>query len=96
MSHDPLHGNAVEAAGQDLNQPSSDARAPERFLTTVNCAAILRLSPRTLERMRVQGGGPRCVKAGPGVRFKVLYQLADILNWTQARSFGATSEYSAR
>ena len=70
--------------------------APERFLTTVKCAAILRLSPRTLERMHVQGVGPHYVKAGPGVRSKVLYELADVLAWTQVHRFGATSEYAAR
>ncbi len=70
--------------------------AAERFLTTLECAAILRLSPRTLERLRVQGAGPRYVKAGPGLRSKVLYQLADILAWTDAQRYSATSQYVAR
>lgn len=68
----------------------------DRFLTTVECAELLRLSPRTLERMRVQGDGPRYVKAGPGVRAKVLYRLSDIAAWTNARCFVSTSEYVAR
>lgn len=66
------------------------------FLTTVECADMLRLSPRTLERMRVEGAGPRYVKAGPGVRAKVLYRLSDVTAWTTARSFRSTSEYAAR
>ncbi len=77
-------------------QPTGTGGGADRFLTTVECADMLRLSPRTLERMRVQGAGPRYVKAGPGVRAKVLYRLSDIVAWTNARCFGSTSEYVAR
>ncbi len=83
--------NETLAEGVARNQP-----VLEQFLTTVECAAILRLSPRTLERMRVQGGGPRYVKAGSGLRSKVLYPMADIAAWTDARTFHSTSEYVAR
>ena len=83
--------NETLAARVVLNRPGG-----EQFLTTVECAAILRLSPRTLERMRVQGGGPRYVKAGSGLRSKVLYPMADIAAWTDARTFHSTSEYVAR
>lgn len=73
----------------------NEAKA-DPFLTTVECADMLRLSPRTLERMRVKGAGPRYVKAGPGVRAKVLYRLSEVTAWTTARSFRSTSEYAAR
>lgn len=54
---------------------------------------MLRISQRTLERMRVQGTGPRYLKAGPGKRSRVLYRYADIIAWLEQQSFGSTSEY---
>jgi hypothetical protein len=68
----------------------------DRLLTTVECAEVLRLSPRTLERLRVRGVGPRYVKAGPGIRSRVLYRLADIRAWTAAHSYTSTSDYADR
>jgi hypothetical protein len=65
----------------------------ERFLTTPEAAAMLRLSPRTLEKIRVEGCGPKFHKAGRGIRAKVLYRPADIMEWIKALSFHSTSEY---
>ncbi len=81
---------------RDAAKQTTHGTNSEPFLKTVECADMLRLSPRTLERMRVLGGGPRFVKAGPGVRAKVLYRLSDITIWTAAHSFASTSEYVAR
>lgn len=64
-----------------------------RFLTTEEAAAFLRLSPRTLERLRVQGTGPRFLKAGRGKRARVLYDPAELRTWLAGFSFGSTSEY---
>lgn len=63
------------------------------LLTTVEAAKFLRLSHRTLERLRVQGTGPKYMKAGPGLRARVLYELRDLRNWIE-RKYGSTSEYS--
>jgi hypothetical protein len=63
-----------------------------RLLTTPEAAKLLRLSPRTLERLRVQGTGPRYMKAGPGIRARVLYEPGDLMNWVE-RKYGSTSEY---
>lgn len=63
------------------------------LLTTIEAAAFLRLSPRTLERFRVQGTGPKYMKAGPGKRARVLYAPGDLSNWV-SRKFCSTSEYS--
>lgn len=65
---------------------------PPLLLTTIEAAKIVRLSPRTLERHRVQGTGPRFRKAGPGKRSRVLYTMADLHEWL-GYSFGSTSEY---
>lgn len=54
---------------------------------------MLRLSRRTLERMRVEGTGPRYLKAGPGKRSRVLYREADVVAWIDRFQFGSTSEY---
>ncbi len=71
----------------------SEILAVETYLTTIQAALILTLSPRTLERMRVEGGGPLFYKAGPGKRSRVLYSKSDLIKWLEARSFGSTSEY---
>lgn len=66
---------------------------PVRYLTNDEAAAFLRLSPRTLEKMRVIGGGPRFRKFGR----RVMYAVADLEAWADARSFEATfdPEYAA-
>ena len=53
------------------------------FLTTLEAAKLLRVAKSTLERMRVQGGGPRFIKTGPGKRSRVLYRLAEINAWLE-------------
>ncbi len=66
---------------------------PARYLTNDEAAAFLRLSPRTLEKQRVIGGGPRFHKFGR----RVMYSAADLEAWADARSFEATydPEYAA-
>ena len=56
-------------------------------------ADLLRISLRTLEKMRVEGTGPRYLKAGAGTRSRVLYRPADLDAWLDSRSFSSTSEY---
>jgi excisionase family DNA binding protein len=67
---------------------------PSRYLTNDEAAEYLRLSPRTLEKQRVIGGGPRFRKFGR----RVMYAVADLDAWADARSFEATSdpEYAER
>lgn len=67
---------------------------PTGYLTTAEAADFVRLSPRTMERLRVQGTGPRYIKAGRGKRAKVLYRVADLQEWLEATTFQSTSEYS--
>lgn len=66
------------------------------FLTSNEAAAVLRISPRTLERMRVDGSGPRFIKVGAGKRSRVLYREAELVAWVDKLSFGSTSEYPSR
>ena len=59
-----------------------------RLLTQRDAAILLRLSERTLERLRLQGGGPLYVKAGRAVR----YRECDLEAWIDARVVSSTSE----
>ncbi len=64
---------------------------PSPFLTHRQAAAYLRLSPRTLERSRLAGTGPRFVKAGR----RVLYRHDELDRWAAARTFRSTAEADA-
>ena len=59
------------------------------LLTGKETAALLKVSPRTLENMRQRGMGPRFIKVGS----KVLYSPADVEVYLRLRTFGSTSEY---
>jgi len=58
------------------------------LLTQREAATLLRLSERTLERWRVAGDGPKKVRLGRSIR----YRLADIEAYIAARVVGSTSE----
>ncbi len=49
----------------------------ETLLTTEQATQLLRISRKTLERMRVEGRGPKFVKIGRCVR----YRQRDLLTW---------------
>lgn len=59
---------------------------PQRYLTNDEAADYLRLSPRTLEKQRVIGGGPRFHKFGR----RVMYAVTDLEAWAGERSFETT------
>ncbi|MDO3507246.1 helix-turn-helix domain-containing protein [Ralstonia pseudosolanacearum] len=80
----PLRPAAAHATQQ---QPATTAQ-PQRYLTNDEAAEYLRLSPRTLEKQRVIGGGPRFRKFGR----RVMYAVADLDVWADQRSFEATSD----
>ena len=68
-----------------LTKPTSDEHV---YATTADAAHLIQMSPRTLERLRLVGGGPRYCKAGR----RVLYRRADLEAWLAGRSFASTSE----
>ena len=57
-------------------------------LSTRQAAAVLGLSPRTLERYRVTGDGPVFNKLGR----RVCYARADLDGWTSGRRRRSTSD----
>jgi len=90
----PLRPHYVPSAAPTATQQPAQSAQPARYLTNDEAAAFLRLSPRTLEKKRVIGGGPRFRKFGR----RVMYAIVDLETWADARSFEMTSdpEYSAR
>jgi len=61
------------------------------LLTQRQAAALLCLSERTLERFRVNGIGPKFVRLGHSIR----YRLCDVEAWIASRVVGSTSEQTA-
>ena len=62
------------------------------FLNTDQAAERLRVSPRTLEKFRVVGAGPKFFKIG-----RLVFYTADTLeNWTQSRIRTSTSDQGAQ
>lgn len=90
VSH--ITGPDRQGRGTDVTQPA----AATLFLTTIEVAEMLRISRRTLERMRVEGTGPRYLKVGPGKRSRVLYRVQDVDRWLCSFEFGSTSAYASR
>jgi predicted DNA-binding transcriptional regulator AlpA len=62
------------------------------LLTQREAAVALRLSQRTLERLRVSGLGPRFVRCG--LR-NIRYRQSDIDAWLGGRVVRSTSEWRA-
>lgn len=81
------HPSATAAAAPQPNAVPAASTNPE-FLTTDEAAAFLRLSPRTLEKQRVLGGGPRFRKFGA----RVVYAAVDLRAWADGRAYGMTSD----
>jgi len=77
----------------DTGTPTNPLPPNRLFLNNDEAAQFLNLSPRTLEKQRVIGGGPRFRKFGR----RVLYALSDLEVWANSRTFETTSdpEYTA-
>jgi hypothetical protein len=57
-----------------------------RLFTQSEAAELLRLSERTLERLRVSGSGPKFVKADRSIRYREI----DLDGWIASRVVGST------
>jgi hypothetical protein len=60
------------------------------LLTEKEAARLLKLHPRSLSRMRVQGRGPAFVRHGARL---IRYRLQDIEEWGRENLYRSTSEY---
>lgn len=61
----------------------------QRLLTQREAALALSLSPRSLERMRCEGTGPKFVRLSRG---RVAYTETALTEWIAARTVSSTSE----
>ena len=71
-------------------RPSSQRYADE-LLTSVELAHALKVSDRLPETWRLQGIGPKFIRAGGR---RVLYRWSDVIQYLTARSYSSTSEES--
>lgn len=55
--------------------------------TTEQVAQGLQMSPRTLEKMRTTGGGPRYAKLGR----RTLYDVRDVMAWVEGQKRANTA-----
>ena len=78
--------HAMRPVSASAETEASQASSVPRYLTNIEAAAFLRLSPRTLEKQRSIGGGPRFHKFGR----RVMYALVDLEAWVAERSFETT------
>lgn len=85
---DDTRGNEME-----MTSVVFAALAPAiRYLSNDEAAAFLKLSPRTLEKQRVIGGGPRFHKFGR----RVVYAIEDLETWADERVCTSTSDVPPR
>lgn len=59
------------------------------LLTTREAAALIHVSPRTLEGWRLRGGGPAFLRVGKRL---VRYAAGDVLTWAKRQRLFSTSE----
>ena len=65
---------------------------PNRLLTPKEIQDAGGPAPRSLERMRVTGGGPRFTRIGPKI---IRYRADHYLAWIEANSFASTADENA-
>ena len=69
----PIDQHLAVVAGDDL------------VLTAAEASQILRRSPRTLERMRQTGTGPRWFRLKDSPNAAAVYRLGDVKSWVRQR-----------
>lgn len=85
---DPLPLDASPPS-EGLPAPSS-AISPTWIFTETETAKLLRLSRRTLQRLRLEGAGPRFVRLTPSGS-RIGYAYGDLQAWIRERSAASTS-----
>jgi predicted DNA-binding transcriptional regulator AlpA len=61
------------------------------LLSTPDVAARLGVAEITLRKWRIEGFGPRFIRCGSNIR----YRVADIEKWLDERTVASTSEHTA-
>lgn len=75
----------------DRSSNSTDTIADDHdaLLTEQQAATLLNVNPRTLQKWRVKGGGPKFIRIS---RRCIRYRPRDIRDWAQHRVKSSTSE----
>jgi len=71
---------------------SSPAATAATVVNETAAAQNLGLAVSTIQKLRLRGGGPKFLKLGRAVR----YRVADLESWLDARVLGSTSEQASR
>ena len=82
---------APAALAASLEEPGGRPipQHPDALIYTVEAAFLLGLSPRTLEALRLRGGGPPYIQVTPKA---VRYRRRDLDAWLDARQRKSTSD----
>ncbi|RRH92167.1 DNA-binding protein [Mesorhizobium tamadayense] len=72
----------------DENERAARAKKGSPFLNTAQAAFYIGLSQRTLEKMRLKGGGPKFRKHGRYVR----YHIDELDDWSKGHPQHAAAE----
>jgi excisionase family DNA binding protein len=86
-----LRGPAGDQSRIDMDDEADRAARAKKgspFLSTAQAAHYVGLSRRTLEKMRVVGGGPKYRKHGRYVR----YHIDDLDAWSESRAKQSTAD----
>jgi hypothetical protein len=70
----------------------STGQNPDDLLDTREAAAVLRLSPGTLQNQRVSGCGPRYIKLGQSPKARVRYRRGDLMKWLSQHARQSTTQ----
>ncbi len=65
----------------------------DRYLTEDEFCARYHIAPRTAQRWRITGAGPKWVRIGPR---RICYRLSDSEAWAQASTFAHRADELAR
>ena len=69
------------------------ATESEKYLNEGAASDLLRISPRTLQRWRNSGGGPRFVRLGAR---RIAYRASDVESWAGSRAFTSRADELSR
>ncbi len=69
------------------------AAEPEKYLNEGAASDLLRVSPRTLQRWRNTGGGPRFARLRAR---RIAYRASDVETWAGSRAFTSRADELSR
>ena len=81
----------TDRSSQPLADATNHSRHPDALLKTADAADLLTLSPRTLEALRLRGGGPPFILVTDRA---VRYRREDLWQWISTRRHTSTSDTS--